>query len=1090
MRRLWLMMLLVATLAASASAQETTGTITGLVKDPSGAVVPGATVKVRNVATNAETVVVTDQTGVYVASGLPVGNNYAVTVEIAGFKAFLRTGLELHVADRLRVDATVQPGTVSETVTVVGASPTVQTETSDISTLINGTQVSQMPLNGRNIVSLVAMQPGVSSTLPSTLGVGLSGLTNVFVNGARASQNNWMIDGADNNDVGSNLALINYINVDSVSEVKILRSNYNAEFGRSGGAQVNVVTKSGTNELHGSVYEFLRNDAFDSRNAFSFIDFNGDGKPDPAPLRYNNFGGTAGGPVMKDQLFLFWGEEVRRIRSVRGGGVALTRVPTAKQRAGDFSEFPAAIVDPTTGLPFPGNVIPDNRIDPFAKALLNRFPTANADPAALGGNRNFQTATPQIRNFREELARVDYRVSNNHTVYGRVILDAIPSEEPFGEIFGTANAAFPGVANTKTDNPGRSFVGTWNWVVGPRTLNEASYNYSRGAILSQITGNATRDAKIPKVFSGAPGDTLLPGISFGSGGYGGWNFFGPYDNTYGSHRFKDTLTRTMGAHATKVGFLYSYEFKNENAASGTNGSFNFPGTTNASFTSAGDAFADFLLGRANTYTENNIDIASHLRFQMFEAFAQDDWKVRSNLTLNLGLRWSDILQPVDTQNLLTNFDPSLFDRSKAYQIDSGNLRVPGTGDPLNGIFVADKNSPYGRRVVKSYWNTLGPRAGFSWDPFSDGKTAVRGGYGMYFDRTLVGIALQNAFVNPPFAFSAQFNASGAAVPTLQNPQAGTQRNNDALVPGLIAMSTDFKIPTTHQYSIGVQRELPFNFHLDAAYVGSQGRNLLWNQQINQTPPGTLAPTNRARPYPGFGNINLRSTTATSSYNSLQLSVFRRFIAGFQINANYTLSKVVSDASADRGATQQDIRNLAAERAVTNYDRTHIFGVHYVWDLPFYRNTSGLLYNVVGGWELTGSTRYATGVPLTITTATNSANSFGGGTLRPDLVGTPEGPQTVSDWFNKTAFAQPAANQFGTSPNGVVRGPGTHLTDLGVFKNFKVSRRFQLQYRLEMFNAFNQTQFSGVGTTLGTPTFGTVTSAGEPRLIQMGLKLTF
>ena len=1087
MRRLGLAMLLVAAIHLVGSAQETTGTITGLVKDQSGAVVPGATVKVRNIGTNAEATSVTDATGGYVAAQLPVGR-YTVTVELSGFKAFVRADLELHVADRLRVDATLQTGAISETVMVTGATPTVQTETSEISTLINSTQVSQMPLNGRNLVQLVAMQPGVSSTLTSTLGVGLSGLTSVFVNGNRSSQNNWMIDGADNNDVGSNLALINYVNVDAVSEVKILRSNYSAEFGRSGGAQVNVVTKSGTNAVHGSAFEFLRNDAFDARGPFNFIDFNNDGKPDPTPLSYHNFGATAGLPLKKDKLFLFWAEEARRIRSVRVGGVSNTRVPTARQRAGDFSEFSTTIVDPASGLPFAGNVIPANRIDPLAKALLNRFPDANADPAALGGNRNFSTSTPQIRNFREELARVDYHLSSNHSLYGRVIFDTIPSEEPFGEIFGPANASFPGVANTKTDNPGRSAVGTWNAILGQHTLNELSYNYSRGAILSEITGNAARDAAVPKVFKGAPGDGLLPGISFGSGGYGGWDFFGPYDNTYGSHRIKDTLTRTMGRHAAKFGFLYSYEFKNENSAGGTNGAFNFPGTTNTTFTSAGDAFADFLLGRASSYSEKNIDITSHLRFQMTELFAQDDWKVRPNLTLNLGLRWSYILQPIDTENILTNFDPSLFDRSKAYQISSANLRVLGTGDPLDGLVIAGQNSPYGRRVVESHADTFGPRAGFSWTPFSDSRTAIRGGYGLYFDRTLVGIALQNAFVNPPFAFSAVFNAAGSTVPTLQNPAGGAQRNNETLVPGLVAMSPDFQIPRTHQYSIGVQHELPLQINLDAAYVGSQGRNLLWNQQINQTPPGTG--TNAARPFLGYGNINFRSTTATSRYDSLQVSLSRHLQGAVQVNANYTLSKVVSDASADRGATQQDIRNLAAERAITNYDRTHIFGIHYVWDLPLFRNASGLLYNLLGGWEITGSTRYATGLPLTITTATNSSNSLGGGSLRPDLVGDPIGPQTVNDWFNRAAFAQPALNQFGSAPNGVVRGPGVHLTDLGIFKNFKISSRFGAQYRLELFNAFNHTQFTGVGTVLGNPTFGTVTSAAEPRLIQMGFKLTF
>ncbi|MBI4477881.1 MAG: carboxypeptidase regulatory-like domain-containing protein, partial [Acidobacteria bacterium] len=886
--------------AGAARAQEITGTVTGTVKDESGAVIPGATVTLRNLDTSDVKTLVTDSSGVYVFPLLLVGH-YEVTVELPGFRKFVRSGLDVHANDRIRVDATLVAGAIEETVTVVGASPVVQTESSDVSTLINATQVAHMPLNGRNIISLVQMQPGVASNLPGTLGVGLQSLQLVYVNGQRASQNNWMIDGADNNDAGSNLGLINYVNVDTVAEVKILRANYNAEFGRSGGGQISVVTKSGSNAVNGSLFEFLRNDAFDARNIFSFIDFDGDGKADPAPLRYNNFGGTVGGPIQRDRLFFFWGEEVRRMKIVRGGGVVNTRVATERQRAGDFSGLPA-IIDPTTGQPFPGNRIPDNRIDPLARALLNRFPLPNADPAALGGGRNFSAATGQRRNFREELARVDYKASSTHSVYGRYINDSIPSEEPFGEIFGGNNAAFPGISNTKTNKPGRNFVGTWNWIVSPTMLNEVSYNYSRGAILSEMTGNFKRDVNVPKVFSGTPGDQILPGIAFGSGNYGGFNFFGPYDNTFGSHRVKETLTKSMGPHALKFGFLYSFEFKNENAASGTNGSFVFPGTSSAAFTSTGDAFADFLLGRASSYSENNIDITSHLRYEMIEAFAQDDWKLRPNVTINAGVRWSVIRPPYDTETLLTNFDPAFFNSSRAYQISAANVRVPGTGDPLNGLVIAGQNSPEGKRVAPTHWNTFGPRLGLAWDPFEDGKTSVRAGYGMYFDRTLVGIFLQNAFVNPPFAFSAVFSAAGAAGnPTLSNPRGGAERNNEAIVPNLIATAPDFKIPTTHQFSAGVQRELPWNFSLDVGYVGTRGRNWLRPYDLNKTPPGTTSPTNAARPFRGFGNITLRDTSAKTEYDSLQLSVTRRFIRGLQVTTNYTLSRAEGNASSDRNA---------------------------------------------------------------------------------------------------------------------------------------------------------------------------------------------
>ena len=540
-----------------------------------------------------------------------------------------------------------------------------------------------------------------------------------------------MIDGADNTDAGSNLGLINFVNMDAVAEVKILRSNYSAEFGRTGGGQVNVVTKSGTNAFTGTGFWFLRRDGLDASPFFGTLDADKNGKRDAAPLTYDNYGYTIGGPILKDKLFFFWGHEFRSWERPFGTGVINTRVPTVKQRNGDFTEFSVTIVDPLTGQPFPGNVIPANRIDPTAKSLLSLFPDPNADANVLGGNRNYSTSAVTAVDFREELVRMDYRLSAAHLVYGRFIHDTLPSDQAFGEVFGSQQASFPGIASLDSNQPGRGFVGAWNWVLSSNMFNEAAYQYSRGAILSELNGTYQRNISIPKIYTGSPGDEILPGISFGAGGYGGWNFFGPYDNTYGSHRIKDTLTWIKGNHSIKGGFLFSWEFKNENAASGTNGAFNFPGSSTAGvFTSTGDAFADFLLGRANWYSETNIDIMSHLRYQMYEAFVQDDWKVKPNLTLNVGLRWSWIRQPVDTDDLLTNFDPAAFDRSKAYQISSGNVRVKGTGDQLNGMIIAGQNSPYGRRIVESPWASFGPRAGFAWDVAGDGRTAVRGGYGI------------------------------------------------------------------------------------------------------------------------------------------------------------------------------------------------------------------------------------------------------------------------------------------------------------------------------------------------------------------------
>jgi outer membrane receptor protein involved in Fe transport len=1083
-------LLLTLLLALPAAAQEITGTITGTVTDQSGAAIPGLTVTVRNVGTNATQTVVTDENGVYVATLLPAGR-YEVSLELPGFKRFVRSNLQLSVNDRLGVNITLQPGDVSETITVTASTPLVKTESSDVSTLISAKQVEQMPLNGRNIISLVALQPGVSSTLPSTLTVGLGNLTNVFVNGNRASQNNWMVDGADNNDAGSNLALINYVNVDTVQEVNILRSNYSAEFGRNAGGQVNVVTKSGSNGVHGSAFWFLRNDKFDASPFFGTLDVDNDGKRDATPLDYHNFGGTVGGPLLRDKLFFFFGEEFRKIETMRGTGLNITRTPTAAQRAGNFAGLPA-IIDPLTGQPFPGNVIPADRIDPVARTLADQFPLPNGD---FGGGRNFSAETLSQRDFRQEFVRLDYRHSDAHTFYARFINDSIPTTEPFGEVFGTNFSAFPGIAETETNNPGRSLVGNWTWVLSSGMLNEVAYNYSRGAIQSEIIGSGARPANTPKIFTGQPGDAWMPSLAFSTGGYGTIDFFGPYDNTFGSHRFKDTFTWLRGSHALKFGTLLSWEFKNENNAQDTNGTFTFPGTTNAAFTSTGDAFADFLLGQAVSYAEPNVDITSHLRYQMYEFFAQDDWTVTPNLTLNLGMRYSVILQPTDTDNVLTNFDPDAFDPNRAYQIDASNNRVPGTGDPLNGIVIAGVNSPYGDRITRTDKTNFGPRAGFAWDVAGDGMTAVRGGYGLYYDRTLVGIALQNAFVNPPFVVNAVFNASGTSLPTLSNPRGGAQRNNEALVVGLIAMDEDFKTPRVHQFSLGVQRQLPGNFVADIAYVGAQGRNLLRSIDINRTNAGATAPTNAARPYRGYGNIQFRETTATSSYNSLQTSLARRFQDGLLLTVNYTLSKAVSDSSSDRNAADfpQWQGDLASERAVTAYDRTHIFGAHYVWELPFFADRDNrLLYNTLGGWQISGSTKIATGIPLTVTTQVNTANSFGqGATLRPDLVGDPDdAPGTVEQFFAADAFRQPAANQFGNAPRSVIRLPYQNSTDLGLFKNFYVGGNLGLQFRAEMFNVFNRTNFTNAGTVMGNPTFGRLTTAAEPRLIQFGLRATF
>lgn len=1083
----------------SEMAQETTGTITGIVKDSTGAVIPAAEVVVRSLGTGGERKVMSGVEGEYTVTLLPIGR-YDVMVEKQGFKKFVAKDVQLSVNDKFRVDATLEVGDFAQAVTVEAVAPVVQSETAEVGSVVTGRQVAEMPLNGRSLFQLVALQPGVSGTsgiISGRVGVGLDNLANVNINGQRAAQNNWLIDGADNVDTGSNLGVINFIGIDNVSEFKILRSNYSAEFGRSSGGQINVVTKSGTNSFHGGLFEFWRNNILDARNPFSFLDRNGDGKADSALLRYNNFGWNIGGPIKKDKIFFFYGQEFRKVRTVRGGGVVNTRVATQLQRTGDFSEFAPVIKDPLTGLQFSYNgklnVIPPSRLDPNALALLKVFPLPNADPAAVGAPRNFSAAAPSGRNYREELIRIDYNASDFHKIFGRWVRDTIPSTEPFGEVFGSNNAAFPGVSDTKTNIPARNVVVEWAWIVSPTKINNLAFNYSRGGIQSEITGNASRNIQglnIPEVFPQKPGK-ILPGISFGGTGlYGGFGFFGPYDNTYGSYRMKDTFSWIFGKHSLKMGYLYSHEFKNENAASGVNGAFFFPGTTSSTFTSTGDALADFLLGRASSYSEKDVDITSHLRYDMHEAFVQDDWKALSNLSFNLGVRWSYILPPIDTDDKLTNFDPSLFNPARAYQIDASGNRIPGTGDPLNGIYLAGKNSPYGRRIVESHWNTFGPRFGFAWDPFRDGKTALRGGYGIYFDRVLSGIALQNAFVNPPLVISANYLAAGAAgTPTLSNPTAGAARSQEAIVPTLISMSPNFLVPTTQQWSLGIQRELWWNLSIDASYVGNHATHLLRAVRINQTPLGTTSPAAASAVFRGYGTITERQTSASSSYNSFQLGINKRMSQGFQFGIAYTLQKTMTDSPDDRSSLPQDLKNLRAERALASFNKKNVFVANYIWEFPFFKNAKKLVYNIIGGWQIGGIFRAESGTPFTVTSS-QATNSFFGGQVRPNVIGPVNGPRLVNAWFNTAAFAKPPDNTFGNASRSMIIGPGVNLLDLSIYKNFRVTESVRMQFRAEMFNVLNHTNYFNLGTTLGSSSFGKVTSALEPRQIQLGLKLNF
>jgi outer membrane receptor protein involved in Fe transport len=1130
-------------------AQETTGTITGQVTDEKGAAVAGAQITVADVQRGFERTYQTTEEGVYTAPQLPVGT-YTLTVEGAGFKKHVQENIVINVNDRRPVDIVLEAGQVTESVTVTSDAALIQ-ESPTQQSLVNGAQVRQLPLNNRNFVQLATLSAGVTSSLPSQVGFGGLSVVSLSINGGRTSSINWLVDGARNVDTGSNLTLLTVPSVDAISEFTVLTSNYAPEFGRNGGGVINVVTRSGSNDFHGSLYEFVRNDRLNARNPFQIVPLaglnrlNGEERFVP-PLKYNDYGFTVGGPIImprfgeggastyngRDRSFFFYSQEWRKIR---GTNTAVGTVATIAQRNGIFA---TRVNDPLTGLAFPrdaaGNyVIPQDRIDPNARALLAFMSPPNE--SVNGVFNRFRRGSGVAADFRQEIIRIDHNFSDKWSLNGRYIRDDFfrgdPGGNPFLDPFSIGAAAgtlYPNVAAQETSTPGDNFVLSLKTVASPTVINEIAFDFAKNLIQTSFVGTGLR--------SNAPGFTspelfpstlqgALPSIAF-TGAVSNLTFTSPQNIENPSYTWRDNLTWVRGQHTLKFGAFYSREAKNENAGNALNGTYSFNGSR------SGNDYADFLLGFPSSYLEDENEVKVQLRYNTLEFYAQDSWKVTPQLSIDYGARYSIYANPIDENDLLTSFRPDFYNPAAAVRIEpiSGNV-ISGSGNRFNGIIFAGDNSPYGRRVQSNQYNTLGPRVGFAYNVFGDGRTVVRGGFGLYFDRTLVGIVEQNAFVNPRVNSRVTIDN-----PLLSNPRAGVARTT---VPTLTLSSTGdpFKIPRTYQYSLAVQREIFKDSVLEAAYVGTSGRNLLRLININQPAPGaraaltaqlrangTLTATqfpsiNAVRPFLGYGAINDRRTEADSNYNSLQMTFNKRFSRGLQLGAVYTFSKNITDASTDRSDAPQDPNNPGLDRALSQFDRTHVFTTNFLYELPFFRGRTDALGTLLGGFQISGIYTAQSGTPLTITQTISGTTPSGslfqftdplgtGSTLRPNLVGDPSGNGSINQWFNTAAFA-PAFTGFGTAGRGIVRGPGINNFDISVMKSFRFTEDTNLQLRAEFFNAFNHPQYGNPGTAATfapdptapagsfptrfiqtNTTFGVITTTRDPRIIQLGIKMNF
>lgn len=1101
-------------------AQSPQATISGIVTDTTGAVVPGVQVTALNPATAQRTTAVTNAQGFYVLTQLPIGE-YTVEAEKTGFKKFLRRELTLTTGATVALDIQLEVGAASESVTVSGETPLLQTRTSDVSTLIESKTVADLPLGDRRTLNIVKL---TGAAVFVTYDTGAK--PNFSLAGGRTQSQMFWIDGGS----GQNMRLgIGQVDIDppveTVQEVKILSNNYAAEYGGSAGGVIIATTKSGGNEFHGSLFEYNRNDVFDAANFFAPIV---NGKKQKAPLRYNVFGGTLGGPVWlpkkvfgpaaydgHDRTFFFFAYEGSRRKD---GLVRTLTVPTLLQRQGDFSETRNAagavipIYDPATTrveggrtvrTQFVGNKIPANRLDPVALKLLDFYPLPNQAPANITGANNFTANYQQLLTRNNYTAKVDHSFSDKDKINVRYLYNS----DDLG-----FTSVFPNIA-AETNQPAfrhqNYFYGGWTHVFGTTVINELRYTYSN-RINHQISFGVGEPWPSRLGLKGVP-DEAFPQISaagvtaLGSGNHERAQL--PIQQ----HQFVNNLSLTRGRHAMKFGAELRESLNFETQRTSISGQFGFATTPTGLPGSAatGSGFASLLLGFPTSLSLRETEALDRYSWYL-AGFAQDDWTVSQSLTLNFGLRWETDTPITDRDKRMNGFDLT--------QIN------PVSGTPGVVKFVGVGGYP--TQPYATDWNNFGPRLGFAWKPFGLKKTVVRGGAGVFFahpfdhgapNSASLGYEKSATLNSPDNGITAPFflrdgvpalALSGAAL----NDSFGAVRVGQAATTTVTFFERNRRTGYSEQFNLGVQQELPHNLVFEVSYLGNLSRKLASsNLPINQVTPERLAaaratgvaPTQRDRPFPQFSGVTvLLPAFGISNYHALVLRGEKRFAAGFNLLTTYTWSKFLNDVDEGGNALGNEppysnYYNREADYGPSGNDIRHRFTLSSVYELPFGRGKRYLSQSragaIFGNWSASVVAQLQTGPPTTVTTQTNTSNAFSAGAQRADVLRNPNlksSERTLLRWFDTAAFAQPANFTFGTGARGIIRGDGLVNFDISLLKNFFFAEQKGFQFRLEMFNAFNHPDFGLPGTSFGGAGFGVVSSARSGRLIQLGLRLAF